>query len=269
VPAVAAIGVDDDLAAGQAAVAVRAADHEAPGRIDVVDRAVVEILGRDHRLNDLLDDPFPDLLLGDLGVVLSGDHHGADAHRLLAVVLDADLRLAVRTQPGELPGAARGGQPAGQTVRELDRHRHQLRGLAAGEAEHQTLVAGAAGVDPLGDVGRLPVDGQHDLAAAAVELELGTVVADLLDDAARHAHEIDLRVGGDLAGEDDQVGGHQRFTGDAPGRILGQDLVQDGVGDLICHLVRMTFGHRLGCEQVGFVLAHRRTSGIFCGKSLA
>ena len=32
----AAVGVDDDLAAGQAAVALRAADHEAAGRVDEV-----------------------------------------------------------------------------------------------------------------------------------------------------------------------------------------------------------------------------------------
>ena len=36
VAAPAAVGVDDDLPAGQAAVAVRAADHEAAGRVDVV-----------------------------------------------------------------------------------------------------------------------------------------------------------------------------------------------------------------------------------------
>ena len=34
-PAAAAVGVDDDLAAGQAAVAVRAAFQEAAGRVDV------------------------------------------------------------------------------------------------------------------------------------------------------------------------------------------------------------------------------------------
>ena len=31
----AAVGVDDDLAPGQAGVAVRTADHEAAGRVDV------------------------------------------------------------------------------------------------------------------------------------------------------------------------------------------------------------------------------------------
>ncbi len=43
VTAVAAVGVDDDLAAGQARVAVRSADDELAGRVDVVRRPVVEV----------------------------------------------------------------------------------------------------------------------------------------------------------------------------------------------------------------------------------
>ena len=47
VPAAAAVGVDDDLAAGQAAVAVRAAVEEAAGRVDVAaDVVVVELRRR-------------------------------------------------------------------------------------------------------------------------------------------------------------------------------------------------------------------------------
>src|SRR3546814_15889222 len=46
----AAVGVDDDLAPGQAAVAHRAADHELAGRVDVELGALVQPLGRQHRL---------------------------------------------------------------------------------------------------------------------------------------------------------------------------------------------------------------------------
>ena len=55
----AAIGVDDDLAAGQAAIAVRAADDELAGRIDVPDASVGDPARRqrlaDKRLDDLAD----------------------------------------------------------------------------------------------------------------------------------------------------------------------------------------------------------------------
>jgi hypothetical protein len=44
------------------------------------------------------------------------------------------------------------GVPLDQAVAELDRQRHQLVGLAAGEAEHHALVARALAVDALRDV---------------------------------------------------------------------------------------------------------------------
>jgi hypothetical protein len=53
-PGDAAVGVDDDLAAGQARVAIGATDFEAAGRVDVVDGLVREQLGRDHLGHGLL-----------------------------------------------------------------------------------------------------------------------------------------------------------------------------------------------------------------------
>src|SRR5262245_51706571 len=55
VTGIAAVGVDDDLASGQAAIAHRPADDEPPRRIDVVLRALVDPLRRQHRLQDLFD----------------------------------------------------------------------------------------------------------------------------------------------------------------------------------------------------------------------
>src|SRR5690606_38381135 len=48
------VGVDDDLAPGQAGVTVGATDREAAGRVDVVFRLVGEQLGRKHVGNDTL-----------------------------------------------------------------------------------------------------------------------------------------------------------------------------------------------------------------------
>ena len=74
----AAVGVDDDLAAGEAAVALRAADLEAAGRVDeVLDLALHHVL-RQHRLDDLLDHRFLDLSsCSILGRVLRREHHGS------------------------------------------------------------------------------------------------------------------------------------------------------------------------------------------------
>ena len=95
VAAPAAVGVDDDLAAGEAAVAVRAADHEPAGRVDVV-RDVVADPFAERRLDDLLDDELVDFCVRDVGRVLRRDDDRVDADRRVAVVLDRDLALASR-----------------------------------------------------------------------------------------------------------------------------------------------------------------------------
>ena len=51
-----AVSVDDDFAPGEAAVAHRSADDESPRGIDVVLGALVDPLGRQHGLQDLLHD---------------------------------------------------------------------------------------------------------------------------------------------------------------------------------------------------------------------
>jgi hypothetical protein len=79
------------------------------------------------------------------------------------------------------------GQLLGQPVRQPNRQRHQLGGVVAGVTEHQALVTGAlsgdsvlcvsstldpafvAGVDALGDVGRLRADRDADAAGFAVK----------------------------------------------------------------------------------------------------
>ena len=177
----AAVGVDDDLAAGDAGVAVRPADHEASRRVDVDLRVLVHQLRGDHAVDDLLGDVFLHRLLRDERAVLGGKDDRVDPHRRVAVVLDRDLRLAVGPQVVEHAVAPRAGQALGELVREHDRQRHQLFGFRAREAEHQALIAGAAGVHAHRDVGRLAVNrGQHR-AGFGVEPVLAAGVADLVD----------------------------------------------------------------------------------------
>ena len=66
------------------------------------------------------------------------------------------------------------------------------------------------------------------------------------DGAADHALEIDVGLGGDFAGDDDQAGGGQGFAGDAAGWIFGEAGVEDGVGNLVGDLVGMAFGYGFG-----------------------
>ena len=141
-------------------------------------------------------------------------------------------------------------------MRVVDRRRHQLGRLVAGVAEHQALVAGtgvemvvAGLVDALGDVVGLLVVADHDGTALVVDAVVGVVVADALDGVARDLDVVDVRVGRDLAGQHHEAGVAQRLGGDARARILREDRVQDGVGDLVRDLVGMAFRDGLGGEE--------------------
>ena len=130
--------------------------------------------------------------------------------------------------------------------------RHELGRLAAGEAEHHPLVAGTQlegrgrvvadlerRVDALGDVGRLLLDRDERAAGQVVEAVVGAGVADVADGVADDRLEVDVGGRRDLAEDHDEAGRRGRLARDARVRILLDDRVQDGVADLVTHLVRV------------------------------
>ena len=141
----AAVGVDDDLAAGQPGVARRTARDEAPGRVHV-DLALVdpgEQFGRTDGVDHEPPHVLAQLLDANAGVVLRGDDDRLEALRAAVLVLHRDLRLAVRAQVGQHAALAQRRQPLCEPVREPDRERDVVRRLVAGEADHHPLVARA------------------------------------------------------------------------------------------------------------------------------
>jgi len=64
------VGVDDDLAPGEAGISVGSSDDEASGGVKVVDGLVVEVLGGDDGFDDVLHEVLLDLLVADGLVVL-------------------------------------------------------------------------------------------------------------------------------------------------------------------------------------------------------
>ena len=252
----AAIGVNDDLATGQAAVAVRTADDEAARGVDQVADVVANQFLRQHRLDDLLDHRFGDLGVRHFRVVLGRHHHGVDRHRLAVDVLDGDLALRIRAQPGQPAVLAQFALALHDAVGIVDRKRHQRWRLVAGIAEHQALVARALVevvvigiVDALGDVGGLLVDGGEDRAGLVVETDVGIVVADATDHFLDRFAIVHMGLGGDFARDDDEAGRYQGFAGDPGRRVLGEDRVENAVRDLVGYLVGMSLGYRFRSEQ--------------------
>ena len=120
---VAAVGVDDDLAAGEAAVAVGSADHEVAGRIDQeVGRLLRHPALRQRRtltaseIISLIRPGVYFLPLRLLRIVLGRDHDLGAADRLAVDVADRDLALGVGLQ---VVTAGRSGASPDSTFRIL------------------------------------------------------------------------------------------------------------------------------------------------------
>ena len=220
------------------------------------------------RLDDVLEEiGLEERLDVEAVAMLRGEEHPLDLDgpldaALVDVVADRHLRLPVRPEIRQHVRLSHLGHPLRELVREHDRHRHELVGLVRRVAEHHSLVSGAdqiqrirvamlrlvRRVDALCDVGRLAVDRDHDAARLEVEPVLRTRIADLGDAFAHDRADVDVRVGRDLAGDDDEPGGDEGLARDAPVRVVREDRVEDGVRDLIRDLVGMTLGDRLRRE---------------------
>jgi len=128
-----AVGVHNDLSAGQAGVAVGAADDEIAGGIDmdVGDIVDVKAVIAQHGGDDAFPDVAAQLAHFESGRVHDGNHHGIDAqHIAVFIVLNGYLGLAVG--PQQVVGVDAGGQPIGKGAGQGDGQRHQLGGLGTG-----------------------------------------------------------------------------------------------------------------------------------------
>ena len=134
---------------------------------------------------------------------------------------------------------------------QADGQRHQFGRLVAGVAEHHALVArtGNLIVGAKGNVRALAVDVGDNAAGIAVEAVLGTVVADGADDLAGGAGDVNVAARGDLAHDVDKAGGAGRLARYTRTGILGQDGIEDGIGNLVADFVGMPLGDRFGRKK--------------------
>ena len=66
------------------------------------------------------------------------------------------------------------------------------------------------------------------------------------------AHDLavrDLGARGDLAGHDHHAGLRQALAGHPAVRVLREQRIEDGIGNLVAHLVRVSLGHGFRGEQ--------------------
>ncbi len=225
----------------------------------------------------LVGDPFGRQRLADIGLddgadvvgglflvqMLGGKHDLGRFHRLAAGIAQGHLALGVGAERLFLAGFARRGQQLQDLVAVVQRRRHQDRGLAAGIAEHDALVARAfilvaAGVHALGDMRRLGMQQHFDLGLFPVKAVL--LVADILDRGPRHRFDLfwaDRFGATGLARDHHPVGGGQGLAGgaDVPGAhaFLGafaEEQVHHFVGNPVTDLVGMAFRNAFRGEEI-------------------
>ena len=266
VASAAAIGVDNNLSAGQPGVTDGSADNEAAGRVDEVFGVVVEQVSRD----DLFDDVFPyvaiDLFGGGFGVVLCRYDDGVDPDRpVVLVVLNGHLAFRVGPQIADRTVAPDHRHSPGQLVCEGDRQGHEFGGLVRGVSDHHSLIASANLVGTClapdfdrfrhtgRDICRLLVQGDQHRAPVAVETVRRVVVSDFFYRFTDDFLNVDIGFGRDFAKHQYKAGCDRRFARHAAHGVLGENGVENTVGNLVGHLVGVAFGYRFRGEQVVIV----------------
>jgi hypothetical protein len=119
-------------------------------------------------------------------------------------------------------------------------------------------------LDSPGDVRGLFVDGRDDTAGFVVKTKNGLSISDIPDDSPDQFLKVTISVSGDFTGYENETGGHQGFAGDVASRVLADEIIQDGIGDLITDFIRVTFSHRFRREKVFSGLAHGQPPSAVC-----
>ncbi|MNH10770.1 hypothetical protein D3C79_702590 [compost metagenome] len=249
----ATVGIHDDFTPGQAAVAHWATDNETAGRVDVVFGARAQPFGRQNRLDDLFHHRFLEVFQRDIFGMLSGQHHCVDADDFAVVILESDLAFCVRTQPRQGTVFTDFGLALYQTVRVSHRRRHQHFGFVGGIAKHQALVAGTlfqriGTVNALIDIRGLLADSAQHGTRVGVKTHIRMNITDFTYGFTGDFFDIYPSAGGDFATDQHHAGFHVGFASYARLRILFQDGVENGIGDLVGNFIGMPFGYGLGRE---------------------
>ena len=99
-------------------------------------------------------------------------------------------------------------------------------------------------VDPHGNIGRLFVNRSHHCAGAIVKSIVRVGITDPLHRPTDNGRDIGIVGGGDLSHHRHHASGSKGFTSNMGGRVMGNDIVQNSIGNLVADLIGMSFRHR-------------------------
>lgn len=222
----------------------------------MVDGLVVEVLGGDGLLDDLVKDLLAEVLGGDVVGVLGGDDDGVDADgddgTVVVLVLNSNLGLGVGSQPRQRAVATGSRHGSVELVGEGESEGEELGGLVSGITEHDSLVTSTETlesllvVQTLGDIGRLLLNSNEQVQGLVVETLGGIIVTDVLDGVTDDLLVVNLGLGGDFTENHDHTSLGGSLASNLGEGILSQAGVEDGIGDLIGNLIGVTLTDGLG-----------------------
>ncbi len=183
-----------------------------------------------------------DFLLRNILPVLGADHNGIDPDRFPVFVLHGHLGFAIRTQAVIFPPDL--CQLAGKSVCIVNGSRHVFIRFTAGKPEHDALVSGTD---------YIPVDGIVNLRRLFIHYDLDMIrlcIPDFADGIQRDCFIIELCAGIGLSIDQNKIIFDRCFHCHVGLRILGKGRIQNGIGNQIADLVRMTFGNTFTGKNV-------------------
>lgn len=241
------IGIDNNLTTGQTSITLGTTDDETARGLDVVG-GVLEELGGDDRVNNVLLDSLTEVLSLDFLRVLDRDDNSVNAKgnegTVLVLVLNGDLGLGVRTQPSEGTVATEISHLSVQLVGKSNSEGHVFRSLISGIAKHDTLVTSTNVLNverlldkTLSNIRGLLLDGNKDVAGLVIETLGRVIITNLLDGVTDDLLVVKLCLGGDFTKDHDHTSLGSGLTGDLGKGILSQAGIEDSIRDLIANLV--------------------------------
>jgi hypothetical protein len=190
----------------------------------VVDGLLIEVLGWDGGLDDLLEDFLTELLGGDVLRVLGRDDDSLDLlwddSTTIVLVLNGDLGLGVWAQPWKGTITAGLGHVGVELMGEEEGQWEEFWGLIGGISEHDTLVTSSKllkrllVMKTLGDIWGLLLDSDQDIAGLVVEALSGVIITDILDGVTDDLLVVEAGLGGDFTENHDHTYYHAVSTGD-------------------------------------------------------
>ena len=243
-----------------------AADHEAPGRINIKLSILIHQFPGDHLVKHILFNIGVDLLLGNIIAVLGGKHYRIQANRpAILIIFHRHLRFPVGTQIRKDSVLTHLSQLPGQLMGQGNGIRHIFFRFIGSKAEHHALIPGADGsqlflghpvllrlqrlVHAHGNIRGLLIYGGDYPAGIAVKTVLCAIVPNFPDGFPHYLLQIHISLGSNFSHHQNQPGGNRRLAGYAAHGILLQHSIQHRIRNLIAHFVRMAFRYRLRSEK--------------------